>query len=366
MSTVGNNITISKYSTGPSDGYELGWLQTAEHGSDNDYCYLIKCYLNSSDNFNYSVVLSSSGAGIGGYSTITTKTTATVGSLNGLNDRNNYSYGRWVSNSYNTFLIFSSYSGRYIQQTDYFEVKTSFNYEVSIQTTSATWTGGSAFDGYVANNPLTGTITIMKYYHQVYFDENGGTGHVSSIINVTDWDKYGTYTGTIPSNQPTKQGFTFKGWGTSRDATTPSYYPGQTYTFTNLGLKFLYAIWEADEVEHTLNYDANGGTGAPSYQTITNTSSSSFTATISSTVPTRTNYKFLGWSLDSSATTATWQPGDTVTFESLNATVYAIWEKISLYIKISGTWQPGIPYIKVSGTWERGSPSIKVNDSWST
>lgn len=87
-----------------------------------------------------------------------------------------------------------------------------------------------------------------------------------------------------------------------------------------------------NETDYTLNlsYNANGGDGAPSQQsqTVTTTGTPSYTFTISSTVPTRNGYTFLGWSTSSSASTASYQPSGTITISS-NTTLYAVWEQIS-------------------------------------
>ena len=79
----------------------------------------------------------------------------------------------------------------------------------------------------------------------------------------------------------------------------------------------------------TLNYDANGGTGAPASQTYKATSEyeKSHTFTISSQVPTRDGYTFLGWDTNKSATTASKQPGGTIVVTG-TTTLYAVWEHI--------------------------------------
>ena len=63
----------------------------------------------------------------------------------------------------------------------------------------------------------------------------------------------------------------------------------------------------------TLNYDANGGTGAPASQTYKATSEyeKSHTFTISSQAPTRDGYTFAGWADSANATEAKYQPGGT-------------------------------------------------------
>ena len=76
----------------------------------------------------------------------------------------------------------------------------------------------------------------------------------------------------------------------------------------------------AVERGYTLTYDANGGSGAPSSVSgITST-------TISSTVPTKSGYDFLGWSTWSSATSASYVAGDSISLSS-NTTLYAVWRK---------------------------------------
>lgn len=89
----------------------------------------------------------------------------------------------------------------------------------------------------------------------------------------------------------------------------------------------------ADNVDASncfLIYNANGGTGAPGVVLITDTGESSYTATVSSTKPVYTGYTFLGWSTDSSATTASYIAGDTITIPvSTSVILYAVWSNTS-------------------------------------
>lgn len=81
----------------------------------------------------------------------------------------------------------------------------------------------------------------------------------------------------------------------------------------------------------TLNYDANGGNGAPASQTYKATSQyeKSYTFTISSQTPTREGYNFLGWNTDKNADTASKQPGNTIVVNNNNnpTTLYAVYEE---------------------------------------
>ena len=79
------------------------------------------------------------------------------------------------------------------------------------------------------------------------------------------------------------------------------------------------------EVEYTLNYDANGGTGAPASQTEkSNTGRATFT--ISGTTPTLKGYDFQGWSTTKGGAVQ-YQPDGSITVTATETTLYAVWEK---------------------------------------
>lgn len=179
----------------------------------------------------------------------------------------------------------------------------------------------------------TGSCTITLYAvwtaktYTVSYNANGGSGAPSSQTKT-----YGS-TLTLSSTKPTRSGYTFKGWGTSASDTSVDYNAGGNYT-SNSAIT-LYAIWEKTL---TLSYNANGGTGAPNSasENIYNaTTSKAFT--ISSTIPTRTGYSFLGWGTTAGATSATYSAGASVTLSD-NLTLYAVWKinSYSLTIKPNG------------------------------
>jgi uncharacterized repeat protein (TIGR02543 family) len=81
----------------------------------------------------------------------------------------------------------------------------------------------------------------------------------------------------------------------------------------------LYAIWNP-----VISYDGRDGSNVPTSQTKTYGQS----LTLSSKVPTRVGYQFMGWATSSSSSTASYQPGGAYTSNSA-ITLYAIWRKVA-------------------------------------
>ena len=81
-------------------------------------------------------------------------------------------------------------------------------------------------------------------------------------------------------------------------------------------------IFEKEIETYTVQYDANGGNGAPATQTKTH----GVALTLSSTVPTRTGFTFLGWAESSTATSAQYQPGGSFSKDA-DTTLYAVWNQ---------------------------------------
>ena len=72
---------------------------------------------------------------------------------------------------------------------------------------------------------------------------------------------------------------------------------------------------------YTVNYNANGGSGAPTSQVKTH----NVNLTLNSTKPTRSGYDFLGWATSSTAVTAIYQPSGIYTANT-SVTLYAVWK----------------------------------------
>lgn len=106
------------------------------------------------------------------------------------------------------------------------------------------WNTNSAGTGtnYAAGASYTGNAALSLYAkwqavtYAISYDANGGTGAPASATKT-----YGV-TFTLSTTQPTRVGYTFLGWATSANATTPSYQPGGSYTI-NAATTF-YAVWK--------------------------------------------------------------------------------------------------------------------------
>lgn len=144
---------------------------------------------------------------------------------------------------------------------------------------------------------LTGTVATYK----ISYNANGGSGAPSAQTKT-----YGTDL-TLSSTKPTRTGYTFAGWSTSKTGSV-AYAAGGKYT-TNASAT-LYAIWTANVVR--LAYNINGGTmgntaeyGLNDYKFITkggtwvfhtiSYGSSSDPYNASTFQLTRTGYSFGGW-----------------------------------------------------------------------
>lgn len=226
---------------------------------------------------------------------------------------------------------------------------------------SVSFTFGANWSGtYAGTKTASGSISVAaKPSYKITYNANGGSGAPSSQ---TKW--YGTNL-TLSSTKPTRTGYSFLGWSTSASATSATWTAGGTYTAN--ASDTLYAVWKANT--YSVEYDANGGSGAPATQTKTYGKN----LTLSSTKPTRTNYNFKGWGTSAASTTVAYAPGASYTANA-STTLYAIWElaytpPIIENLNVDrctsdGTLSDDGLYAKISFDWstEKEVSSIKI--SW--
>ena len=168
-----------------------------------------------------------------------------------------------------------------------------------------------------------------KYTYTLYYKYNDGTDS-TWLTDVTDRPTAATtFTFNVNRAKLTRSGYDHIGWADKADAVTAKYTGGDPIVLTKDNpTKTIYAVWMPF---FELRYDANGGTGAPASQTRTaaHPTVNRVTFTVPNQTPSKEGYTFKGWADSAAATTAQYQPGDTVDVKHENSpkTVYAVWEK---------------------------------------
>ena len=179
-------------------------------------------------------------------------------------------------------------------------------YAVYSYTVTVTYNGNNSTGGSTSNSTGTAYITAK---------ENGTSGYNTTNASVT-----------LASNGFTRTGYTFSKWAQCSTSGT-QYAAGASISIS--ANTTMYAIWTANTYTNTLNYNANNGTGAPSKQTAKVTyPNTSYTFTLSTTQPTRTDYVFAGWYTDATngeKITDNYTVGNASTASDQSATIYAHW-----------------------------------------
>lgn len=221
---------------------------------------------------------------------------------------------------------------------------TFLGWSTSSTATSATYAAGGS---YTANSgaALYAVWKIITY--TVSYNANNGSGAPGSQTKT-----YGKEL-TLSSTEPTRTGYTFRGWSTSSTATSATYYKNDSdmthMKYITNSNALLYAVWEINK--YTISYNANEGENAPANQTkIYGTP-----LTLSSAIPTRTNYDFVNWNTKNDGTGTSYSSGDSYTVNE-GATLYAIW-KLS-YVKPKITIASSIRTPKVD------SKNIALSFDW--
>ena len=191
------------------------------------------------------------------------------------------------------------------------------------------------------------TVTLYAQWtawkHTVHYNANGGDQN--SVP--TDQTKTFDQAMILSDKKPTRHGYNFVRWNTKADGTGTSYEVKGNYNHDqNGGTVTLYAIWTP--WVHTVHYDANGGdqNSVPNDQKKTYGQSMN----VATKVPTRNEYKFLGWTTGKDGSGTFYNPGDAYYHDQNGQTVtlYAKW--VQLYtVKYDGN-QPAIKGVTVTGS----------------
>lgn len=173
------------------------------------------------------------------------------------------------------------------------------------------------------------TTNETDYSYTLVYDLKGGSG---TFANQTGSNTLvsPSYTFSIYSSTPTKDGHTFLGWSTSSSATSASYSAGGSITVTSSGTTTLYAVWKVNT--YTVSYNKG------SYGSGTNTSDTKtygVALTLKGAIFTRTGYTQTGWATSDGGAKA-YDLSGSYTSNSA-ATLYPFWTANTYTV----TYKPG-------------------------
>ena len=199
-----------------------------------------------------------------------------------------------------------------------------------------------------------GSTIILKaqwtpWKHTVHYDKNVPANSSSQTVTNMPEDQTKTFDEklNLSTKIPKREGYNFVGWLLEYGTAIAVVSPGTAYERDqNGGTYVLKAQWEP--WKHTVHYDANGGdqNSVPNDQKKTYGQSMN----VATKVPTRNEYKFLGWTTGKDGSGTFYNPGDAYYHDQNGQTVtlYAKW--IQLYtVKYDGN-QPAIKGVTVTGS----------------
>jgi uncharacterized repeat protein (TIGR02543 family) len=175
---------------------------------------------------------------------------------------------------------------------------------------------------YDFNSAVTADITLYAKWaaitYTVVYDKNAADASGTTISSTHTYGEPKALT----TNGFTRSGHTFSGWNTRSDGGGASYADGvsvENLSSTDGDTVTLYAKW--DPVIYTVTFNANGGTPAPTAQTVAEGGKATEPAAM-----TKTGHTFVAWYRENTFATP-WSFGtDMVT---ANITLYAKWEAVT-------------------------------------
>lgn len=254
-----------------------------------------------------------------------------AGILNLLTEGHITFYAQWLANDY--YLDFDANSGTGVLETQSFayDIQTSLSPNTFTKTgysfvswnTQANGLGISYFDTQSVLNLLeTGRQTLYAQWevndYYIIFESNDGTSQNTSQTMTYNQESQ------LLHNQFIREGYGFLGWNTRADGLGDDYLDeASVQNLVSVGEVTLYAQWQANLYE--IEFDANGGTGSMSNQTLIYDSISLLDINTFE----RKGYTFIGW-------TAT-QEGYDQLYQDKDLIYNLAYEgKIKLYAQ----WQP--------------------------
>ncbi len=154
-------------------------------------------------------------------------------------------------------------------------------------------------------------LAHVRLMFPVTYDANGGTDAPAAERKVLGDDL------TLTTREPRRSGYVFAGWSTTANGTV-HYLPGDRYTADESAT--LYAVWQKAAENYTLHYSTDQGVPVPASQT----AAGGTQVKLSTVVPRKSGYVFLGWA-DRKGGTPAYRAGDAYTLQQ-NTTLYAVWQ----------------------------------------
>ncbi|MBR4575932.1 MAG: InlB B-repeat-containing protein [Clostridia bacterium] len=211
----------------------------------------------------------------------------------------------------------------------------------------------------------TGALDVNFYVNDKEIVDIAGIGTFdltvagSTLTGQTDYSRSGLANGAAyaVSNITPAEGYVYIGLGKGSDTLTGTIPAG--------GQRTIWLLFESRK--YSILYDANGGTGEPDSQTKTHGTA----LTLSSVVPTREEYDFLGWAVSSAATKAAYQPGGQYTSDE-SQTLYAVWSLKKYTVTFNpngGTVDPAVIQVPYGSAWGTLPVPVRTGytfDGWFT
>lgn len=179
----------------------------------------------------------------------------------------------------------------------------------------------------------------MATTHYLTYRYDGNGTNVSGVPAASSsyfYNSSGSYPYTVTKTlgaAPSRTYYVFNGWAESPSAASGRA-AGSAYRETFVAAsqnqieRTFYAVWEHETAY--VNYNANGGTGAPARQSHW----AGYSITLPDTKPTRPGFDFIGWAKKANATTATYLPGETYPLYT-TVTLYAVWARAASDVSAS-------------------------------
>ena len=221
---------------------------------------------------------------------------------------------QWTINTYT--VTFNTNGGSTVAEQK-------INYNEKVKEPEAPTQTGYTFGGWYSDanfntpwnfdtNTVSGNMTLYAKWninqYTVNFNTNGGSEVDSLSVDYGDT--------VIKPADPTRDGYTFDGWYSNAELTTPWDFDTNTVS----GNMTLYAKWNINQ--YTVTFNTNGGNDVDSL-------SVDYGEKVEKPAdPTREGYTFAGWYSDESLATAWNFETDTV---SKDTTLYAKWTEIPTY-----------------------------------